>query len=65
MILERGRKRKELSSMAGTSVGVKFLEGIYRLIKDNIARDVHTTLGNVKTFESLVKITIPQENTLF
>jgi hypothetical protein len=30
-----------------TSIWVKSLEGEHGLIKDNIARDIHTTCGNL------------------
>jgi hypothetical protein len=65
MTLRSGRLKKDLGSKTGTSVRVKLMKRKYCLIKNDITRDVHTILGNIKTFESLVKITISQENTLF
>jgi hypothetical protein len=65
MTLGSGRKKKYLSSKTGTNFGVKLMEGEYRLIKYDITRDVYTTLDNIETLESLVKIVVLQEDTLF
>jgi hypothetical protein len=65
MTLGSGRKKKYLSSKTGTNFGVKLMEGEYRLIKYDITRDVYTTLDNIETLESLVKIAVLQEDTLF
>jgi hypothetical protein len=40
-------------------------KGEHRLIKNDITRDVDTTLGDVKTLEAFVKITITKKGTLF
>jgi hypothetical protein len=42
---------------------MQFREGKNVFIKDNIAGDVDTTSGNIKTFETFVKIIIAKEDT--
>jgi hypothetical protein len=59
-------KRKEANFFAKTSTRIR-MEGSKRknrFIKDNIARNINTTSGDIKAFVPFVKTTIPKKSTL-
>jgi hypothetical protein len=59
---QRWRKEKNFWAPARPSVGLKFGEGKNVLIKDNITRDVDPTSGEAEALETLMHVTISQEN---
>lgn len=59
-----GWKKKNFRPKLDTRIGVELGEGKHRFIKDDIARDIDASCGNVKALEAFVERAIAKKGTL-
>ena len=58
-------KEKDFLPKKSTGIGMYFLKGKLSFIENDIARNIHSTSGNIEALNTLVLCTIAKEDTLW
>jgi hypothetical protein len=57
------RKKKDFFSQSSTCILTEICKGKYRLIKDNIPRNINSSCARLQTFEPFVARAVTKEHT--